>query len=252
MGKIVAIGGGENGREGYPYETKEIDESIVRLTNKSNPNFLFIGLASGKFEESYFNVMHKIYEKLGCKTDILRLKELSNRKIVHEKISKADIIYVGGGNTLKLMTLLRKYGIDKLLKEAYKEEKVLCGVSAGGICWSNYGNSDSRKFTSDSKQLIKVRGLGLIDILFCPHYNIEPHRQIDLERMMKTTYKMPAIALENGVALEIVDKKYRFIQSIPNSRAYKCFWKNNKYNKYELEISEKYKPLNDLYKKDPL
>jgi len=26
--KIIAIGGGENGREGYPYETKEIDEEI--------------------------------------------------------------------------------------------------------------------------------------------------------------------------------------------------------------------------------
>ena len=45
MGKLVAIGGGKNGRiksDGTqdPYETKEIDEEIVRLTGKENPKFL--------------------------------------------------------------------------------------------------------------------------------------------------------------------------------------------------------------------
>lgn len=48
MKKIVAIGGGENGKiksDGTckPYETYEIDEKIVNLTGKSKPNFLFIG-----------------------------------------------------------------------------------------------------------------------------------------------------------------------------------------------------------------
>ena len=44
---IVAIGGGENGRvlsngKKTIYDTKIIDEEIVALTNKKNPNFLFI------------------------------------------------------------------------------------------------------------------------------------------------------------------------------------------------------------------
>ncbi len=46
--KIVAIGGGENGRlrsDGTkePYETELIDKEIVRLTGKKYPNFLFLG-----------------------------------------------------------------------------------------------------------------------------------------------------------------------------------------------------------------
>lgn len=45
MGKIVAIGGGENGRGEHPYETGPFDREIVRLTGKDDPNFLFIGLA---------------------------------------------------------------------------------------------------------------------------------------------------------------------------------------------------------------
>lgn len=44
MGKIVAIGGGENGHHNTKYETAPFDKEIIRLTGKQNPNFLFIGL----------------------------------------------------------------------------------------------------------------------------------------------------------------------------------------------------------------
>lgn len=118
-----------------------------------------------------------------------------------------------------------------------------------GICWCEYGNSDSRKFTSNSSKLIKVKGLGFINILFCPHYNIEVQRQEDLKRMMKNTFKIPAIALENGVALEIVAEKYRFIQSIPNTKAYKCYWKGNEYIEQELEIDTEFKHISKLCSK---
>ena len=40
--KIVAMGGGENGRPGKPYEIKVFDEEIVKMTGKKSPNFLFI------------------------------------------------------------------------------------------------------------------------------------------------------------------------------------------------------------------
>ena len=46
MKKIVAIGGGENGRkisDGVfkPYETEPMDKEIISLTGKENPNFYF-------------------------------------------------------------------------------------------------------------------------------------------------------------------------------------------------------------------
>ena len=45
--KIIAIGGGENGRlleDGTfaPYNTQKIDQEIVKLSEKENPHFLFI------------------------------------------------------------------------------------------------------------------------------------------------------------------------------------------------------------------
>lgn len=169
MGKIVAIGGGENGHHNTKYETAPFDKEIIRLTGKAKPNFLFIGLAN-KYPDYYFEVMDGIYNGMyGCSTDYLRYEEIKDKNIKSYKIKKADIIYVGGGNTYKLMRLFKLYGIDKMLIEAYNEEKVLCGVSAGAICWCDYGNSDSRITSSNSNQIIKVTGLGLIHILFAPH-----------------------------------------------------------------------------------
>jgi len=235
MGKIVAIGGGENGRPGTEYETGAFDKEIVLLTGKKQPNFLFIGLAN-KFSDSYFDIMDGIYgEKYGCKTAHLTESDIKNSEIACSKIKDADIIYVGGGNTLRLMNLLRKYGIDQMLKKAYKENKVLCGVSAGAICWCDFGNSDSRKFTSGSDQLLKVKGLGLVHVLLCPHFNVEPKRPKDLPRMMKTTCKIPAVALDNGAALEIVDDKFRIINSIEGATARKFYWKKRVYHTEIIE-----------------
>lgn len=46
MGKIVAIGGAENGHHNTKYETGPFDKEIIKLTGKTSPNFLFIGLAN--------------------------------------------------------------------------------------------------------------------------------------------------------------------------------------------------------------
>ena len=43
--KIVAIGGGEIERPGYPIETEEIDREIIRLSGKKHPKVLFIPTA---------------------------------------------------------------------------------------------------------------------------------------------------------------------------------------------------------------
>ncbi|MDR0369187.1 MAG: Type 1 glutamine amidotransferase-like domain-containing protein [Candidatus Peribacteria bacterium] len=56
--------------------------------------------------------------------DALKLNK-ETREEELEKIFKTDIIYVGGGNTLMMMNKRRKYGIDKLLKQAAEQGIVL-------------------------------------------------------------------------------------------------------------------------------
>ena len=244
MGKIVAIGGGEIGRPGTKIETLEIDTEIIKLTNKKNPKLLFIPTASNDSTGYYDVVKNYFGKKLGCDVSVLYLiNETHTKKNIENKILSSDIIYVGGGNTLKMMTLWRKYEVDKILKKAYDNGIVMTGISAGSICWFNFGNSDSRKFTSDSSKLIKVTGLGFIDALHCPHYDVEKDRQEDLKQMMQKNSKIVSIALENCSALEIVDKTYRIITSNPTAKAYKIYWERGVYHKEEILQTTKFQNL---------
>lgn len=249
MTKIIAIGGGEIGRAGYPVETTKIDKEIIRLTCKKNPKLLFIPTASSD-SEGYCSTVEKYFGKrLGCKIDVLYLiKNKLGKKEIEDKILKSDIIYVGGGNTLKMMQIWRKIGVDKILIRAYKKGIVMSGLSAGAICWFKYGNSDSRKFANPDAGLIKVTGLGLINALHCPHYDFEAYRKADLKKMMRKISGI-AIAIDNCCAIEIIDDKYRIIASKKLANAHKVYWKANKYHKEIIKKEKKIKPLSQLLSK---
>ena len=237
MKKIVAIGGGEIGRPGYSIETAKIDREIIKLSGKKRPKFLFIPTASLD-ADGYVKVVNNYFgKKLGCIIDVLYLvnKKTSHQEIKN-KILNSDIIYVGGGNTLKMLKLWRKLEVDKILTVAYKKGIVLSGVSAGAICWFKYGHSDSRKFNNRNAAYIKVKGLGFINALACTHYNVEKDRRKSLKDMMKKE-KIFGIALDNCAALEIIDDKYRVITSKPGANAYKVYWREGRY--YEEKIRDR-------------
>lgn len=176
MGTIVAIGGykKDRGKNGEPFDTPlKIDEEIVELSGKKKPKVLFIPTASSD-DEGYVKAIEAVYgDKLGCTVDVLRLiKEKPARVEIAQKIRSADIIYVGGGNTLMMMNKWRSLGVDKLLIEAFERGAVCCGVSAGSICWFEYGVSDSRQFKNpNSHEYIRVKGLGILKGMHCPHYD---------------------------------------------------------------------------------
>lgn len=244
MKTIVAIGGGETFDENLP-----INKKIVELSKKKNPRLLFIPTASGD-PIPYFDKLNEHFSKLNCVCDVLYLiREKPIKKLIQEKILSADIIYVGGGNTFRMMKIWKKTGVDELLKKAYQNGTVMCGLSAGSICWFKYGNSDSRKFKNPNSDLIKVSGLGLIDALHCPHYDVEKNRKPDLKRMMNKTSRVVGIAIDNCCAIEIVDDMYRIIDSKKTANAYKVYWKQGKFIEEKIKKDEKYKKLNELISK---
>jgi dipeptidase E len=140
---IVAIGGGNIRTRA----TLPIDREIIRLAGKRNPKLLFIPTASSDSEEYWKHVQEYFGGFLKCRTDVLFLiKEHPSREEIRKKILSADIIYVGGGNTLLMMRVWRRLGVDRLLRSAYENGTVLSGISAGSICWFDSGHSDSMSF----------------------------------------------------------------------------------------------------------
>src|SRR3989338_6443304 len=208
IGKIIAIGGGEIGRPGYPAETLAIDTEIIKLSGKNHPRLLFLPTASDD-SAFYYDVVKKYFgKKLGAKTDVLYVTDKNLKQTeIKEKIFGADIIYVGGGNTAKLMKIWRRRGVDALLKKAWEKGTVLSGVSAGAICWFRWGSSDSRRFSNPNVPYIKVSGMGFIPALCCPHFDYEKDRQSHIKKIMKATPGV-AVALDNCCALEIVGDKF--------------------------------------------
>lgn len=250
MGKIIAIGGGEIGRRGVKNETLAIDRGIINLSGKKNPKLLFIPTASGD-APAYIDSIEKYFGKrLGCKIDTLEIivKKYSKKEI-EDKILKSDIIYVGGGNTLKMMKAWRKFGIDVLLEKAMRKGIVLSGLSAGSICWFRYGNSDSARFGKNkAASMIKVKALNFIPALHCPHYDVEKGREDSLKEMMKKNSEV-AIAIDNCAAIEIVGDGYRIIKSKKTANAYKVYWKGGKYFKELIESKKEFAKLELLLKK---
>ena len=231
MGKLVCIGGGEiprikNGKQ-LPYETKEIDEEIVRLSGKINPKLLFIGTASSNSYE-YYLVIKKIFEDLGCAVSNLDLlKDELDMNVVKENILNTDIIYVGGGNTKFMLDKWRELGVDKLLIEAYNKGIVCSGLSAGSYCWFNL-NYDL------------LNGLGIINAINCVHY--EQKEQLARDKFYKVIKEtgLDGIALDNCVALELIDGKMKIIKSSKNKNAYRITYKNNEFIEEILEENRKY------------
>lgn len=235
MKTIVAIGGGEL----KDLETLPIDRVIVKLAGKKHPKVLFIPTASND-STGYWETFRDVYGgKLGCETDVLFLiREDLSRKEIEKKILSADIIYVGGGNTLRMIRTWRKYGVDDLLRKAYEKGIVLSGLSAGAICWFRYGSSDSRRFMKSGKQVdsfMRVSGLGLFSLTLSPHHIREKKlRDPGIVEMMKRTPGV-ALALDDNSAILIRDDQYEILCSKPGIGIKKVYRKNGEVKKKVLK-----------------
>jgi len=217
-------------------ETFKIDKEIVNLTKKKLPKALFIPTASGD-SEKYFDIFKQIYgKKLGCKVEVLYLiKDKLSKNDINEKILSSDLIYIGGGNTNKLLDVWKKKEIDKILKKAGNKGIILSGLSAGAYCWSN-------KSLSSSKEQI-YNGLEFIKLNFVCHYS-KKNKEIVFKNLKKL--KKPIVALENNSAIEIIGDKYRILTSSKNAKAYKLYLDNDNILEKKLQVDNKFRKVKSL------
>ena len=228
-------------------QTLDIDREIVELSGKERPKALFIPTASSDSVE-YWEAFDRAYRgELGCDTDVLyMLGKRPPQTRLEDAVLSADVIYVGGGNTLKMMRRWRLLGVDKLLETAYASGTVLAGLSAGCICWFNYGHSDSMSFYTedDDWSYIRVKGMGFINAFGCPHYNGETREQ-DFQAMMRR-HSGVGIGIEDCCALEVIDGSYRIITSREDAAAYRIERSRGSLRVDKIPQSRAFAPLADL------
>ena len=250
MGKLVAIGGGDMAGG----ETLAIDKEIVSLTGKDRPKALFIPTASSDSRERWQAFQGVYTKELGCATDVLYLLGVNpTRGDLEQKILSSDLIYVGGGNTLKMMRRWRRLGVDSILRDAYGRGIVLSGLSAGCICWFSWGHSDSMAFYHpESWSYIRVKGMGFVDALCCPHFDSDTagvKREGDFRQMVRK-HSDVAVAIDNNCAIEVVDDTYRVITSRAGAGAYKLLNRRGDLSVKRIEQKEEYEPIARLLQRE--
>ncbi len=239
--KIVAIGGGELRQQ----ETFQIDQQIVQLTEKVKPKALFIPTASSDSTE-YFDSFKQVYgDKLNCETDVLYLlNENISEAEIKDKISSADLIYVGGGNTLMMMRKWRFTKADKWLRKASAEGTVMAGLSAGAMCWFDFGHSDSMSFYTETEankdwDYIRVKCLGLVDkITLSVHFDLGDRRE-SLQQLIKGKGGI-GIGLPDLVSMEIVGDSYRLTSLRDDAKAYRYYKSGSKIREEVLTPSSEF------------
>ena len=201
MKRIVAIGGGELRER----TTLAIDEYIANLAKERagerRANALFIPTASHDFMP-YYNTFHKVYTGVfNIKTDVALtvFKEVDLEKL-KSKFDKADIIYVGGGDTVFMIESWKQTGLLPLIVDAYKRGVIISGLSAGAICWFSDIYTDSAKGLT-GEEYAMFKGLGWLNGVISPHYGA---RMLDFDKIVCYNYPC-AYGLEDNSAIVLED-----------------------------------------------
>ena len=227
VGQIIAIGGGGFGRN--PNHNK-IEKYILGQSNKANPNIVFIPTASAE-DKSYIVNFYSCFSKLECRPSHINFFQRTPR--LNSIINQADIIYVGGGNTKSMLAVWREWNLDRLLEKAYKNGKILCGVSAGAICWFEQGITDSW-----ASNLNTMDCLGFVGGMACPHYQEEKDRRPTVHKMLKQGNCMPGYAIDGGAAIHFKNGDYHAsIQFYPVSRVYHVSVVDGNINEEKMEMT---------------
>lgn len=203
---LVAIGGGEIKNK----TTLKIDEFVSELVKGKagdrRANMVFFGTASHD-SMPYFNSFRKTYTSvfdIKAEVALSVYGEMSKDKIFG-KIDAADGVYVGGGDTVYMLEKWKETGIDEKLIKAYGEGKIVCGLSAGAICWFENMYSDYEIMRGESGEYKMHKGLGLIRGTACPHFDEREKDFFDacLKENVKTAY-----CIENDAAVVFKNGEY--------------------------------------------
>jgi peptidase E len=192
-----------------------LDEYVLSLVRRKKPRVCFFPSASGDadhyvvrfyrhFSSAICDPSHVSLFRRDCGTDDVRGHLLAQ-----------DLVYLGGGSLVCLMGVLRAHNLDVALREAWEAGVVLCGLSAGSLCWF------SEAMTGYHGNSRPVEGLGLIPGSNSVHYDKEPHRRPAYHAAVAGG--MPGgYAAEDGAALHFVGESLaRVVSSRPHSRAFR-------------------------------
>lgn len=196
MKQIIAIGGGGFSSEGC---NLKIEKYILAQAAKEGVKICLLPQAGNESPE-YIQKFHETFTILGAEPSWISLSANVNPSW-EQKILSQDIIYVGGGSYKNLLSIWKKWGMEKVLIAAYNKGIILSGISSGANCWFERG------VTYSVAPVGMLEGLGLIKGCCCPHFDSE----FKMQKYFRDTIASGLIefgyALDDETAVHFIDGK---------------------------------------------
>ena len=229
--QIVALGGGGFSME---KDSSLLDDYILSLTASERPRVCFLPTASGDAD----HYVVRFYRRFSAHCDASHVSLFRRDQGVGgveddlaTHLLAQDLIYVGGGNVVSMLGAWRAHGLDSVLRRAWRRGIVLCGPSAGSLCW--FAESLSAFHGAPRR----VRGLGLLPYSNCVHYDAEPARRAEYHRFVAAGMR-PGFAADDGVALHFRGTLLeRAVSSRREGRAYRVEPASDSVVEVPLEIT---------------
>lgn len=124
---FLAGGGGEE-------QSKEIDNYFSKFIDGKKLIYIPIALNRDSigFEACYDWITH-VFSQFEYKIDVPRIDMFLDPESIFKNIENYDAIYIGGGNTFKLLDFFNKNNLSAKLRNFYNSGRPVYGGSAGAI-----------------------------------------------------------------------------------------------------------------------
>ena len=187
--------------------------------NAKSKKILFIPTAANV--EEYKNYMHlteKAFEDIGYEVDNFDISIFSEKN-VKEKLLKAEIIFISGGNTFYLLQELKRKNLISYLKERIENGLLYIGESAGSVITSP--NIEYASLADDktlAKELSDYTGMNLIDFYIVPHFGEEPFAESSEKIVELYKDKLDLKLINNKEVILIENDDFRIIKEKNKNR----------------------------------
>jgi dipeptidase E len=192
-----------------------LDEYVLGLCCSERPKICFLPSASGDADH-YVVRFYRAFPAERCEASHISLfRREQGPEDLRSHLLSQDLIYVGGGSVVSLLGVWRAHGIDQILREAWEAGVVLCGLSAGSLCWFD------EAVTGFHGAPQRVEGLGLLPFSNCVHYEATSARRLAYHEMLRAGMR-PGYAAEDSAGLHFIGcELHRVIASRPAARGYR-------------------------------
>jgi len=210
-----------------------LDDYVLSLTGRERPRVCFLPTASGDADHYVVRFYRRFAPTCDASHVSLFRRDQGTSGVEDDLASHLlaqDLIYVGGGNVVSMLGAWRAYGLDAILRSAWRAGVVLCGPSAGSLCWF------AEALSAFHGAPRRVRGLGLLPYSNCVHYDAEPDRRVEYHRFVGDGMR-PGFAADDGVALHFRGTLLeRVVSSRRHAGAYRVQPAGRSVTEFPLEV----------------